>query len=70
VGNGDTLQSKQYPKLKQVIQISHMTLPGTCKFKNAMVYAQPSLTTNSLPSITDQTVFLQYFLEKQKVRQP
>jgi hypothetical protein len=30
---GDIFKSKKYPNLKQIIQISHKTIPGTEKFK-------------------------------------
>jgi hypothetical protein len=30
---GDYLRSSNFPNLKQVIQISHKTIPGTQKFK-------------------------------------
>lgn len=39
---GDELALKQYPHLKQIIQLGHTTIRGVIKFKDAMVYANPN----------------------------
>jgi len=57
IGRADNdLELKSYPNLKHVIQNSHASISGTIKFKHFTVYAQPSMNTNSFPSInpTDQ----------------
>lgn len=52
IGRADNdLELKSFPNLKHVIQNSHASISGTIKFKHFTVYAQPSMNTNSLPSI-------------------
>jgi len=46
---GDELQLKAYPHLKQIIQLGHHTIRGVIKFKDSMVYANPSLSNNEIP---------------------
>ena len=43
---GDELALKAYPHLKQIIQLGHTTIRGVIKFKDAMVYAQPNVSTS------------------------
>jgi hypothetical protein len=45
------LKIEKFKNLKEIIQLSHATLPGTIKFKQHTVYASPTMTTNPLPSI-------------------
>lgn len=42
---GDNLDLKNYPHLSQIIQLGHSTIRGTIKYKDAMVYANPKMTT-------------------------
>ena len=46
---GDELALRNYPNLKQIIQLGHSTIRGVIKFKDAMVYATPSSTTYEIP---------------------
>lgn len=46
---GDELQLKNYPNLKQIIQLGHTTIRGVIKYKDAMVYANPSLSLYQIP---------------------
>ncbi len=46
---GDELNLKNYPYLKQIIQVGHQTIRGVIKFKDAMVYANPRLSATELP---------------------
>jgi hypothetical protein len=46
---GDELNLKAYPHLKQIIQLGHHTIRGVIKFKDAMVYANPSLSNFEIP---------------------
>ena len=46
---GDDLDLKNYPHLKQIIQLGHESIRGVIKFKDAMVYANPRLSAQELP---------------------
>jgi len=46
---GDELQLKNYPYLKQIVQLGHTSMRGVIKFKDAMVYASPSQSTLEIP---------------------
>jgi hypothetical protein len=46
---GDELQLKNYPYLKQIIQLGHSSIRGVIKFKDSMVYANPNVTTLEIP---------------------
>lgn len=46
---GDELNLKNYPYLKQIVQVGHHTIRGVIKFKDAMVYANPRLAGVELP---------------------
>ena len=46
---GDELNLKNYPNLKQIVQLGHTTIRGSIKFRDAMVYANPKLSTKELP---------------------
>ena len=50
-------KSKDFPDLKQIIQISHKTLPGTEKFKHCLNYANSYMTNLTLPEIKNENVF-------------
>lgn len=46
---GDELALKAFPNLKQIIQLGHTTIRGVIKFKDAMVYANPSVSNYEIP---------------------
>ncbi len=48
---GDIFKSSQFPSLKQIINISHKTIPGTEKFKHCLNYTKSFMTNISLPDI-------------------
>lgn len=45
---GDALDLSKYPDLKQIIQLGHSSIRGVVKFRDAMVYANPKLSTKQL----------------------
>lgn len=58
---GDPILLKNYPHLKSIIQLGHVSIRGVIKFKDAMVYANPKLTTLSIPeNSTSDTIFESY----------
>jgi hypothetical protein len=46
---GDELQLKNYPNLRQIVQLGHTSIRGVIKFKDAMVYANPRTSTLEIP---------------------
>lgn len=54
---GDIFRSKAFPDLKQIIQVSHKTIPGTEKFKHCMNYTESFMTNLELPELKNETVF-------------
>jgi hypothetical protein len=54
---GDIFKSKNFPNLKQIIQISHKTLTGSEKFKNCLNYSSSFMTNLSLPQLKNENVF-------------
>jgi hypothetical protein len=46
---GDELSLKNYPNLKQIIQLGHTGIRGVIKFKDSMVYANPKLSIYEIP---------------------
>lgn len=54
---GDIFSSKAYPNLKQIIQISHKTIPGTNKYKHCLNYSKSYMTNLSLPELKNENVF-------------
>ena len=46
---GDELELKNYPYLKQIIQVGHHSIRGIIKFKDAMVYANPRISLVQIP---------------------
>jgi hypothetical protein len=58
---GDELALKNFPHLKQIIQLGHHTIRGVIKFKDSMVYANPNLSTVSIPeNSADDQAFVSY----------
>lgn len=58
---GDELQLKNFPHLKQIIQLGHVTIRGVIKFKDAMVYANPNISTIFIPdNNADDQAFISY----------
>ncbi len=57
MNHGDIFRPKAFPNLKQIIQISHKTLPGTEKFKHCLNYTKSYLTNLSLPELKNDNVF-------------
>lgn len=58
---GDELQLKNYPNLKQIIQLGHTSIRGVIKFKDAMVYANPKLSNLEIPeNSTSDAVYEAY----------
>lgn len=66
---GDELKLENYKNLKNVVQNSHVTIPGTIKFKHFMVYAQPSMTTNRFPQITEELLQTQFLMHDSQNKQ-
>jgi hypothetical protein len=54
---GDIFKTKNYPNLKQIIQISHKTINGTEKFKHCLNYSKSYMTNLSLPELKNENVF-------------
>ena len=46
---GDPINLSSYPNLKQIIQTEHSLIRGVLKFKDALVYANSSISAYSLP---------------------
>jgi hypothetical protein len=58
---GDELNLRNYPYLKQIIQVGHHTIRGVVKFKDAMVYANPKLSAVELPvNKSDDEAYVSY----------
>ena len=58
---GDPLTLSNYPHLKSLIQLGHTSIRGIIKYKDAMVYANPKLTTLEIPeNSSSDTVFESY----------
>ncbi len=47
---GDIFRCQAFPNLKQIIQISHKSIPGTEKFKHCMNYTKSYTTNLTLPN--------------------
>ena len=58
----------QFPALKHVVHNSHASINGTVKLKHFTVYAKPSLNTNSLPAITEDSKCIQLFTSTGKAK--
>lgn len=58
---GDELNLKNYPHLKQIIQLGHTTIRGVIKFKDAMVYANPKLSNYEIPENSPSDVAFQAY---------
>jgi hypothetical protein len=46
---GDEIKVNAFPQLKQIIQTAHSNIRGVIKFKDALVYANTSMSGFSLP---------------------
>lgn len=53
---GDELALQNYPHLKQIIQLGHNSIRGVIKYKDAMVYANPRLTSQQIPENNTQDI--------------
>lgn len=58
---GDEIALKTYPHLKQIIQLGHHTIRGVIKFKDSMVYANPSLSHFEIPENSPSDVAFQTY---------
>lgn len=58
---GDNLNLKEYPNLSQIIQLGHTTIRGTIKYKDAMVYANPKMTSMEIPENSPSDVVYQTY---------
>lgn len=47
--SGSSLNSSEFPKLKHLVHVGFHTIPGTFKFRQLLVYANPNLQTHKLP---------------------
>jgi hypothetical protein len=74
---GDLLKSSRYLNLKQIIQISHKTIPGTEKFKvshrhfnpqHCLNYTQSGMTNLKLPDIKGNETAFEIFTEGKTVK--
>jgi hypothetical protein len=54
---GDLFQPVTFPNLRQIIQVSHKTIPGTEKFKHCLNYSNSYMTNLSLPELKNETIF-------------
>ncbi len=69
MGKADNeLELELFPKLKHVIQNSHASIDGTIKYKHFTVYPQPSLNTNTLPTINTDENCAEFFYESGEVK--
>lgn len=58
---GDELALKNFPHLKQIVQLGHVSIRGVIKYKDAMVYANPSLSSFEIPeNNADDLAFVSY----------
>eukprot|EP00347_Sterkiella_histriomuscorum_P009405 403341340 len=58
---GDELALKNYPHLKQIIQLGHHSIRGVIKYKDSMVYANPQLSTFEIPeNKAEDVAFVSY----------
>jgi hypothetical protein len=64
---GDELNLSNYPHLKSIIQLGHTTIRGAIKFKDAMVYANPKLSTKELPTNTASDLAFEAYKNGKKV---
>jgi hypothetical protein len=63
---GDELDLKNYPNLKQIIQLGHTTIRGVIKYRDAMVYSNPRVTNIEIPeNSTSDAAFQSYKNGKQ-----
>jgi hypothetical protein len=46
---GDAIKIQAYPMLKQIVQTGHSNMRGVIKFKDSLVYANPAMSSYSLP---------------------
>lgn len=58
---GDELNLKNYPNLKQIIQLGHTSIRGVIKFKDSMVYANPKLSVYEIPENSPSDVAFQAY---------
>jgi hypothetical protein len=58
---GDELNLKNYPNLKQIVQLGHTGIRGVIKFKDAMVYANPKLSNYEIPENSPSDVAFQTY---------
>ena len=58
---GDELSLKNYPNLKQIIQLGHTGIRGVIKFKDSMVYANPKLSNYEIPENSPSDVAFQAY---------
>ena len=64
---GDEMSVKAYPNLKQIIQLGHSTIRGVIKFKDAMVYANPKISTYEIPENSASDVAFQSYQNGKEV---
>jgi hypothetical protein len=58
---GDELNLKNYPNLKQIVQLGHTSIRGVIKFKDAMVYANPKLSNYEIPDNSASDIVFQTY---------
>lgn len=63
---GDLFQCKKFPDLKQIVQISHKTIPGTEKFKHCLNYTKSYMTNLALPKASSNDVVFEIHSDKGK----
>jgi hypothetical protein len=56
---GDNFNNNAFPNLKLIMQISHVTIPGTQKFKHNLNYTKPILTHLKLPNLNPNDIVLE-----------
>jgi hypothetical protein len=64
---GDELSLKNYPNLKQIIQLGHTSIRGVIKFKDSMVYANPQLSNYEIPENSASDVVFQAYANGKQV---
>ena len=64
---GDEIRLKNYPNLKQIIQLGHNSIRGVIKFKDAMVYANPKISNYEIPENSPSDVVFQAYQNGKKV---
>ena len=58
---GDELNLKNYPNLKQIVQLGHTSIRGVIKFKDSMVYANPKLSNYEIPDNSASDIVFQTY---------